>query len=80
MDDFNEELGVGKLDATFEIENEEEEISIGNEIPKKIKRPWGLTIMFNVTHIRSLWEKKGVRYSEDVIACVIHKYLEIHII
>ena len=39
MDDFNEELGVGKLDATFEIENEEEEISIGNEIPKKIKRP-----------------------------------------
>ena len=34
MDDFNEELGVGELNETFEIEDGEEEIHIGNETPK----------------------------------------------
>lgn len=67
MDDFNEELGIGELNATFRIEDEEEEIGIENETPKQIKRLEGPTIMFDVTRIRSLGEKKVVRYNEDKV-------------
>ncbi|XP_050946794.1 uncharacterized protein LOC127151329 [Cucumis melo] len=34
MDDLNEELGVGELNATFGIEDEKKEIGIGNETLK----------------------------------------------
>ncbi|KAL0544698.1 hypothetical protein IC582_019817 [Cucumis melo] len=53
MDDLNEEVGVGELNATVE------------ETPKELKRRRGPTIMFNVTRIRSLGDKKVVRYNED---------------
>ncbi|KAL0556753.1 hypothetical protein IC582_005269 [Cucumis melo] len=59
MDDHNEELGVGKLNATVE------EIDTRNETPKELKRRRGPTIMLDVTHIRSLGDKKVVRYNED---------------
>ena len=59
MDDFNEELGVGELNATVE------EIDTRNETPKELKRRRGPTIMFDVTRIRSLGDKKVVRYNED---------------
>ncbi|KAA0064300.1 putative serine/threonine-protein kinase nek2 [Cucumis melo var. makuwa] len=52
MDDLNEELGVGELNATVE------EIDTRNEIPKELKRRRGPTIMFDVTRIRSLGDKK----------------------
>ena len=53
MDDLNEEVGVGELNATVE------------ETPKELKRRRGPTIMFDVTRIRSLGDKKVVRYNED---------------
>ncbi|KAL0546636.1 hypothetical protein IC582_016548 [Cucumis melo] len=53
MDDVNEEVGVGELNATVE------------ETPKELKRRRGPTIMFDVTRIRSLGDKKVVRYNED---------------
>ncbi|KAA0047738.1 putative serine/threonine-protein kinase nek2 [Cucumis melo var. makuwa] len=53
MDDLNEEVGVGELNATFE------------ETPKELKRRRGPTIMFDVTRIRSLGDNKVVRYNED---------------
>ncbi|KAA0059822.1 putative serine/threonine-protein kinase nek2 [Cucumis melo var. makuwa] len=53
MDDLNEEVGVGELNATVE------------ETPKELKRQRGPTIMFDVTRIRSLGDKKVVRYNED---------------
>ncbi|KAL4033084.1 hypothetical protein IC575_006169 [Cucumis melo] len=53
MDDLNEEVGVGELNATVE------------ETPKELKRRRGPTIMFDVTRIRSLEDKKVVRYNED---------------
>ncbi|TYJ99710.1 putative serine/threonine-protein kinase nek2 [Cucumis melo var. makuwa] len=53
------ELGVGELDATVE------EIDTRNETPKELKRRRGPTIMFDVTRIRSLGDKKVVRYNED---------------
>ncbi|KAL0560458.1 hypothetical protein IC582_000863 [Cucumis melo] len=59
MDDLNEEVSVGKLNATVE------EIDTINEIPKELKRRRGPTIMFDVTRIRSLGDKKVVRYNED---------------
>ncbi|KAL0539568.1 hypothetical protein IC582_023784 [Cucumis melo] len=59
MDDFNEELGVGELNTTVE------DIDTRNETPKKLKQRRGPTIMFDVTHIRSLGDKKVVRYNED---------------
>ncbi|KAL4017559.1 hypothetical protein IC575_021114 [Cucumis melo] len=59
MDDFNEELGVGELNATVE------EIDTKNETPKELKRRRGPTTMFDVTRIRSLGDKKVVRYNED---------------
>ncbi|TYK30847.1 transposase [Cucumis melo var. makuwa] len=65
MDDFNEELGVGELNTTFGIEDEEKEIGTGNEILKQMKRPQESTIMFDVTRIKCLGEKKVVRYNED---------------
>ncbi|KAL0544013.1 hypothetical protein IC582_019124 [Cucumis melo] len=36
-----------------------------NETLKELKRPPGLTIMFDVIRIRSFGEKKVVRYNED---------------
>ncbi|KAL0556593.1 hypothetical protein IC582_005107 [Cucumis melo] len=59
MDDLDEELGVGLLNATVE------EIDTTNETPKEFKRPRGPTIMFDVTRIRSLGDKKVVSYNED---------------
>ncbi|KAA0062148.1 putative serine/threonine-protein kinase nek2 [Cucumis melo var. makuwa] len=59
MDDLNEELGVGELNATVE------EIDTRNETPKELKRRRGPTIMFDVTRIKSLGDKKVVRYNED---------------
>ncbi|KAA0054809.1 putative serine/threonine-protein kinase nek2 [Cucumis melo var. makuwa] len=59
MDDLNEEVGVGELNATVE------EIDTRNEIPKELKRRRGPTIMFDLTRIRSLRDKKVVRYNED---------------
>ncbi|KAA0058329.1 putative serine/threonine-protein kinase nek2 [Cucumis melo var. makuwa] len=53
MNDLNEEVGVGELNATVE------------ETPKELKRRRGPTIMFDVTRIRSLGDKKVVRYNED---------------
>ncbi|KAL4013826.1 hypothetical protein IC575_026010 [Cucumis melo] len=53
MDNLNEEVGVGELNATVE------------ETPKELKRRRGPTIMFDVTRIRSLGDKKVVRYNED---------------
>ncbi|TYK07544.1 putative serine/threonine-protein kinase nek2 [Cucumis melo var. makuwa] len=53
MDDLNEEVGVGELNATVE------------ETLKELKRRRGPTIMFDVTRIRSLGDKKVVRYNED---------------
>ncbi|KAL0540029.1 hypothetical protein IC582_024257 [Cucumis melo] len=53
MDDLNEEVGVGELNATVE------------ETPKELKRRRRPTIMFDVTRIRSLGDKKVVRYNED---------------
>ncbi|KAA0055505.1 putative serine/threonine-protein kinase nek2 [Cucumis melo var. makuwa] len=53
MDDLNEEVGVGELNATVE------------ETSKELKRRRGPTIMFDVTRIRSLGDKKVVRYNED---------------
>ncbi|TYK14094.1 transposase [Cucumis melo var. makuwa] len=50
---------VGKLNATVE------EIDTINEIPKELKRRRRPTIMFDVTRIRSLRDKKVVRYNED---------------
>ncbi|KAL0553561.1 hypothetical protein IC582_007459 [Cucumis melo] len=41
------------------------EISTRNETPKELKRRRGPTIMFDVTPIRSLGDKKVVRYNED---------------
>ncbi|KAA0040140.1 putative serine/threonine-protein kinase nek2 [Cucumis melo var. makuwa] len=57
MDDLNEELGVGELNATVE--------EIDTEIPKELKRRRGPTIMFDITRIRILGDKKVVRYNED---------------
>ncbi|KAL4025973.1 hypothetical protein IC575_014379 [Cucumis melo] len=59
MDNINEELGVGELNATVE------EIDTKNETSKELKRRRGPTIMFDVTRIRSLGDKKVVRYNED---------------
>ncbi|KAL0534785.1 hypothetical protein IC582_029078 [Cucumis melo] len=59
MDDFNEELGVSELNATIE------EICTRNETPKELKLRRGPTIMFDVTRIRSMRDKKVVRYNED---------------
>ncbi|TYK13493.1 putative serine/threonine-protein kinase nek2 [Cucumis melo var. makuwa] len=59
MDDLNEELGVGELNATIE------EIDTKNETSKELKRQRGPTIMFDVTRIRSLGDKKVVRYNKD---------------
>ncbi|TYK08861.1 putative serine/threonine-protein kinase nek2 [Cucumis melo var. makuwa] len=59
MDDLNEEVGAGELNATVE------EIDIRNETPKELKRRRGPTIVFDLTHIRSLGDKKVVRYNED---------------
>ncbi|KAA0054991.1 putative serine/threonine-protein kinase nek2 [Cucumis melo var. makuwa] len=59
MDDLNEELGVGELNATVE------EIDTRNETSKELKRRRGPTIMFDVTCIRSLGDKKVVRYNKD---------------
>ena len=59
MDDLNEEVGVGELNATVE------EINTRNEIPKELKWRRGPTIMFDVTRIRGLGDKKVVRYNED---------------
>jgi len=42
-----------------------EEIDTRNETPKELKRRQGPTIMFDVTPIRSLGDKKVVRYNED---------------
>ncbi|KAL0553572.1 hypothetical protein IC582_007472 [Cucumis melo] len=53
MDDLNEEVSVGELNAIVE------------ETPKELKRRRGPTIMFDVTRIRSLGDKKVVRYNED---------------
>ncbi|KAL0551727.1 hypothetical protein IC582_010816 [Cucumis melo] len=53
MDDLNEEVGVGELNATVE------------ETPKELKRRRGPTIMFHVTRTRSLGDKKVVRYNKD---------------
>ncbi|KAA0033997.1 putative serine/threonine-protein kinase nek2 [Cucumis melo var. makuwa] len=53
MDDLNEKVGVGELNATVE------------ETSKELKRRRGPTIMFDVTRIRSLRDKKVVRYNED---------------
>ncbi|KAL0551303.1 hypothetical protein IC582_010389 [Cucumis melo] len=57
MDDLNEELGVGELNATVE--------EIDTEIPKELKRRRGPTIMFDITRIRILGDKKVVTYNED---------------
>ncbi|KAA0045347.1 hypothetical protein E6C27_scaffold316G001260 [Cucumis melo var. makuwa] len=57
--DLNEELGVGELNATVE------EIDTRNETLKELKRQREPTIMFDVTRIRSLGDKKVVRYNED---------------
>ncbi|KAE8646994.1 hypothetical protein Csa_016979, partial [Cucumis sativus] len=43
----------------------DEEAGVENETPKQICRPRGPTIMFDVTRIRSLGEKKVVMYNED---------------
>ncbi|KAL0553886.1 hypothetical protein IC582_007790 [Cucumis melo] len=59
MDDFNEELGVGELNATVK------EIGTRNETLKELKRRRGPIIMFDVTRIRTLGDKKVVRYNED---------------
>ncbi|TYK13523.1 putative serine/threonine-protein kinase nek2 [Cucumis melo var. makuwa] len=59
MDDLNEEVGVDELNATVE------EIDTKNETPKELKRRRGPTIMFDVTRIRSLRDKKVVRYNGD---------------
>ncbi|KAA0052392.1 putative serine/threonine-protein kinase nek2 [Cucumis melo var. makuwa] len=59
MDNLNEELGVGELNATVE------EIDTRNETKKELKRRRGPTIMFDVTRIKSLGDKKVVRYNED---------------
>ncbi|KAA0038917.1 putative serine/threonine-protein kinase nek2 [Cucumis melo var. makuwa] len=59
MDDLNEEVGVGELNATVE------EIDSRNETPKELKRRRGPTIMFDVTRIRSLGDKKVVKYNKD---------------
>ncbi|TYK22861.1 putative serine/threonine-protein kinase nek2 [Cucumis melo var. makuwa] len=59
MDDLNEEVDIGELNATVE------EIDTRNETPKELKRRQGPTIMFDVTPIRSLGDKKVVRYNED---------------
>ncbi|TYJ98391.1 putative serine/threonine-protein kinase nek2 [Cucumis melo var. makuwa] len=59
MDELNEEVGAGELNATVE------EIDTRNETPKEFKRPRGPTIIFDVTRIRSLGDKKEVRYNED---------------
>ncbi|KAL0546137.1 hypothetical protein IC582_016043 [Cucumis melo] len=59
MDDLNEELGVGELNATVE------EIDTRNETKKELKRGQRPTIMFDVTRIKSLGDKKVVRYNED---------------
>ncbi|KAL4013604.1 hypothetical protein IC575_025776 [Cucumis melo] len=59
MNDLNEEVGAGELNATVE------EIDTRNETPKEFKRPRGPTIIFDVTRIRSLGDKKVVRYNED---------------
>ncbi|TYK22159.1 putative serine/threonine-protein kinase nek2 [Cucumis melo var. makuwa] len=53
MDDLNEEVGVGELNATVE------------ETPKELKQQRGPTIMFHVTRTRSLGDKKVVRYNKD---------------
>ena len=55
----DEELGVDELNATFGIEDDEH-LGTENETPKQIYRPRGPTIMFDVTRIRSLGEKKVV--------------------
>ncbi|KAA0046781.1 putative serine/threonine-protein kinase nek2 [Cucumis melo var. makuwa] len=53
MDDLNDEVGVGELNATVE------------ETPKELKRRRGPTIMIDITRIRSLGDEKVVRYNED---------------
>ena len=55
----NKELGVDELNAIFGIEDDEH-LGTENETSKQICRPRGPTIMFDVTHIRSLGEKKVV--------------------
>ncbi|TYK30421.1 putative serine/threonine-protein kinase nek2 [Cucumis melo var. makuwa] len=59
MDNLNDELGVGELNATVE------EIDTRNETLKELKQRRVPTIMFDVTRIRSLGDKKVVTYNED---------------
>lgn len=77
----DEDLKLGLNDVTMGVDNENME-SKEDETPNKKKRQtWRLTIMFDVTKIRSVGDKKMVEYNDDwvPIVCITISQLHMHL-